>query len=663
MPRIRDLSVGKKIGVAFSIVTLMAVCMGGILTWTVSDIANRAHFKDEQIAVSEAAVTARFTLARQENSLRGFMITRDPYFAQRVKEHYQSFEKALGELRGLVAGRPDLLTALDKAALDMNAWQSEIADPVIAFARSDATYPEALQIFNSGKADTFIEPIEETLDGARDSAFANVEAASRDETQAIATSRWAVGIGMVLLVAAAIAFGYGLHRMIGRPVSTMTALMRRLAAGDTSVETVGLERKDEIGAMAGAVETFKKSLIERDELASAEEKTRRESDEIRQRHADLENAKAEDLRAFVAAVDAGFERLAAGDLTVRIDRQVAPEFVAIRTKFNDSVSHLEDAIDGVVGAVGSIRSGLSEIDAAARDLSQRTEQQAASVEETVAALNDVSQAIARTAEGSSDARRKALSALKKAEDGGTIVGNAISAMEEIEGSSQRINDIIGVIDEIAFQTNLLALNAGVEAARAGEAGKGFAVVAQEVRELAQRSATAAKEIKELISTSREQVTVGVDLVTTSGRSLEAIVAEVGDMAKVISEIADSAQEQSTSLREVSSAADQMDKSTQQNAAMVEQATAATGTLTSETESLGQLVASFSTRSSASKGGAQTSRAISHSNSATAARPTAPAKPAFAPVQIGARDESRPKATPQTQGNAALKVLQDSWEEF
>lgn len=188
-------------------------------------------------------------------------------------------------------------------------------------------------------------------------------------------------------------------------------------------------------------------------------------------------------------------------------------------------------------------------------------------------------------------------ARETAEKGGEIVSRAIAAMTEIQGSSTKISDIIGVIDEIAFQTNLLALNAGVEAARAGEAGKGFAVVAQEVRELAQRSANAAKEIKQLISTSSSQVDTGVRLVSESGNALHAIVEQVVAMSTTIADIALSTREQAGSLREVSSAADQMDKVTQQNAAMVEETTAAAQNLSSETENLAQAISRFKTNGS------------------------------------------------------------------
>ncbi|MDY8109177.1 methyl-accepting chemotaxis protein [Fulvimarina sp. 2208YS6-2-32] len=391
-----------------------------------------------------------------------------------------------------------------------------------------------------------------------------------------------------LLVACAVP----LVRSISRPLHAMTGTMRALAAGNTSVTIPGLGRRDEIGEMADAVEAFKRAGMERDVLSTEAEAARaaREIERIEQEAAGEGYVKAHEF--FMAEVTEGFRRLADGDLTSRLDRPFTPDYEGVRTLFNDSVEKLETAFASVVTTIGSIRSGLGEITTASNDLAQRTEQQAASLEETVAALGEVTQGVNETAEGAGTAQRTAVLARARAQKGGEVVGNAVTAMGLIEQSSEKINAIISVIDEIAFQTNLLALNAGVEAARAGEAGRGFAVVAQEVRGLAQRSAEAAKEIKTLIATSREQVETGVELVTASGRSLEEIVTEVSSMADVISTIASSAREQATSLREVSAAADQMDKVTQQNAAMVEQATAASHTLEQETDALALAMSRF-----------------------------------------------------------------------
>ncbi len=380
--------------------------------------------------------------------------------------------------------------------------------------------------------------------------------------------------------------------LIKKPLTSVLGSVGKMANGNYKDQVAQTGKKDELGNLAAALEKFRFALARGEDVQAEQEQLQRQVESDRKRQSDVDNAKAEDLRHFVEVVQSRFNALAAGDLTVRMNEKVAPEFESIRQNFNVSVTALEETISNVVQAVYTIRSGLTEISTASNDLARRTEQQAASLEETVAALSEVTRGVNDTAEGASDAQRKVASARGDAEKGGDVVARAVAAMTEIQGSSSKIGNIISVIDEIAFQTNLLALNAGVEAARAGEAGKGFAVVAQEVRELAQRSAQAAKEIKSLISMSSSQVEVGVQLVEETGASLGKIVEQVVGMSQTVNLIASGAREQAVSLREVSSAADQMDKVTQQNAAMVEETTAAAQSLSQETENLASMVGRF-----------------------------------------------------------------------
>lgn len=303
-------------------------------------------------------------------------------------------------------------------------------------------------------------------------------------------------------------------------------------------------------------------------------------------------AKSQEQALVCSTIGAAATKLADKDLTHRIRGEMPEAYLGLQKDFNAAFDQLGSALAAVSASTGVIRSSASEVASAADDLSKRTEQQAAGLEQTAAALDEITSTVQRTAAGANHAQGIVANAMKEAEESSVIVDAAVRAVSGIERSSQQINQIIGVMDEIAFQTNLLALNAGVEAARAGDAGRGFAVVASEVRALAQRSAEAAKEIKSLISASATEVAHGVSLVAKTGEALAGIVTKVREINGIVSDIASGAQEQATALHQVNVAINQLDQTTQQNAAMVEQSTAASHSLTNEAGELAGLVGQF-----------------------------------------------------------------------
>lgn len=261
---------------------------------------------------------------------------------------------------------------------------------------------------------------------------------------------------------------------------------------------------------------------------------------------------------------------------------------------------LKDMNDGLIRIVSELHSGTDLISSASKeiavgnlDLSSRTEEQAGSIEETVATMEELTSTVRQNADNTDQANKMAAETSRIATQGGTVVNNVISNMESINQSSKKIMDIIGVIDGIAFQTNILALNAAVEAARAGEQGRGFAVVASEVRNLAQRSASAAKEIKELISDSVEKVETGSKLVNDAGSTMTEILDSVKNLTLIIGEIAAANREQSIGIDHISQAINQMDQVTQQNAALVEEAAAAAGSMEQQAQKLDEVANRFS----------------------------------------------------------------------
>lgn len=291
------------------------------------------------------------------------------------------------------------------------------------------------------------------------------------------------------------------------------------------------------------------------------------------------------------------DALSQGDLTEEIKEQYEGMFNDIKTSVNGTITKLRQVAGNIRETAMSVGDSANEISSASTDLSKRTENQASTLEETAASMEQITATVKQNTENANDANNFSQEAKKVAEDGGTVVKKVVGAMGEISESSNKIAEIISVIDEIAFQTNLLALNAAVEAARAGDAGKGFAVVADEVRALAGRSAQASKEIKDLIQASVEQVKDGSELVNQSGESLDKIVESFNTLATKVSEIADASAEQASGVEEVNSAVTEMDQVTQQNAAMVEEATASAQSLSQMAQDLNQLIGFFKTNDS------------------------------------------------------------------
>lgn len=298
-----------------------------------------------------------------------------------------------------------------------------------------------------------------------------------------------------------------------------------------------------------------------------------------------------ELQQVMTETTAVMDALAAGDLTLNMT-EAEDRFPALRSAINASMANLRKMVGEIREGASRIAQGAGEINEGNTNLSSRTQEQAAALEETASTIEEMTTTVRQNANNSRQANQVASSARGMAEKGGAVVGQAVSAMAEINQSSKKISDIIGVIDEIAFQTNLLALNAAVEAARAGEQGRGFAVVAAEVRNLAQRSAGAAKEIKALIKDSVEKVQEGSRLVDQSGSTLSEIVREVKKVSDIIAEIAAASEEQASGIEQVNKAVSQMDEMTQQNAALVEEAAAASASMEDQARQLDRLVAMF-----------------------------------------------------------------------
>ena len=594
IPRLDDAPLAVKIGFAplIAIVALALVASG---SWWMNQnqrsVLTHVVESDVPQALRLASISQRITAAHGElyllttGKLAGIEPEKIPERAAKLSSEITAIRKEVDAVAK--AADPASQKQFKTLAGDLSGYQDAV-DLVTGMLDADATTAAQFTVPFQESYNQMNATLAKAVKASSDATVARAEKSVKEAETigAIAT----VLVGLALVAVAGIAAA--LVMAIRKGVIRIAAATETLAGGDNRVNLDGLKRADELGAIVKSLVIFRDNQLRLAELHEREQAQAADQESTRASQEAARAASAKEQAEVVDGLAQGLQRLTAGDLTCRLDKPFAPAYESLRADFNATVTQLAEIMRTISHRASGIETASSETSAAADDLSRRTENQAANLQETATTLNEITNAVSRTAEGSAQADKMVGETGVEARESGEVVRRAVTAMSEIEASSKQIFQITGVIDEIAFQTNLLALNAGVEAARAGDAGKGFAVVAQEVRALAQRSAEAAKEIKALIASSSNQINSGATLVGEAGQALERIVGRVGDVTRLITEISASVREQANGLKEVNIAVNRMDQITQQNAAMVEESTAASHAMRQEAEQLGSMIRRF-----------------------------------------------------------------------
>jgi methyl-accepting chemotaxis protein len=564
----------KTITIGGSILLALAAVSGGVMTLLGLGAIKERIVEIEELTVPQLTQIALISRAGMDARLamtKHILTSREADIAgadQALDQRIAAMDGLLGDFK-LSAGNERQRALLESCIRAWEGWKAEaVAVRRLSSAMNKAAASERLEARLNVRGET----LQNAIKAFRDFTISE----GRNTTNSAVESAEDIRLLAIMIVIAAGLLGTVVALLtvlrVGRPIAALTDAMTEMAGGDLNRPVPYTDRADEVGEIARALGAIKEGTAKR---------TRDE--------AALRGAAQQQM---IDGLAGGLEALSRGQLGYQIINQFPEGYETLRTQFNQTLITLSGLIGDVAQGASTVRIGATEISSAADDLSQRTESQAASLEESAAALRQLADSLSEVASSASSANTAAVEANNDARSCSEKMERAVAAMEEIARSSSRMNEIIQLIDGIAFQTNLLALNAGVEAARAGEAGKGFAVVASEVRALAQRSADAASEVTSVIRLSEAEVRTGVDVIGQAQAGLTKILSQSSQVSDLITTIADATSHQSSAIEQVNVVVGDLDRITQQNAALVEESTAAARNLSAAAETLSQLVSSF-----------------------------------------------------------------------
>ncbi len=570
-----NLRISAKILLGISLLALLSVFVAGLGAVSLNTTAKEALTLSDRDA--EAIRLAGVITTSQNRAERLWLMS--------VIEHDRAdFETLVGGVESTFAKIDESVASLEKLmGEDQRAKFVQLRSALEEYQKQTAKIPPLWYQDRLGDAEDVLqhdskEPFE-TADAAANAiaesvherAVASSVALREDANATIWTLIVVSGIGLLAIVGMIYLL---IRKQITGPLVAMTERMGRLAEGDTSIEIQGNQRGDEIGDMARAVVVFRDNA--RAQAAAAAEKAQAEAEQKR----------------VVETLGESLHALSQGDLTVTIVPEFPSAYAQVRANFNDATNALRDLIGSVMESTTIIRTGSQEIAAASEDLARRTEGNAASLEETSAAVTQMDDRLRATAAAAQRTVERADGAIATVTGGRNVADEAVQAMGRVSESAKGIDSVIEGLDKIAFQTRVLAMNAAVEAGRAGEAGRGFAVVADLVSALAMRAEEESKRARDQLTVTQTDIVAAVDMVQKVDGALQNISGDVSEVHALLGNIATDNQAQSSAITQVSAAIGTMDQTTQQNAAMVEETSAAARNLSSEVVALAERAAKF-----------------------------------------------------------------------